>query len=88
MGYRLLIDREVVDFLQSLGASRRRDLLRHFKEIERFPSAHSDYRDKDAEDRPVDVSIHDGLAIYYWIDEADRQVKILELIVADRRDKA
>jgi hypothetical protein len=30
----------------------------------------------------VDVSVVDGFAIYYWTDEADKQVKILELIVA------
>jgi hypothetical protein len=86
MAYRLLIDREVVDFLQTLGSGRRRSLLTHFREIERFPSAHSDYQDHDAQGRQVEVSISDGLAIYYWIDEADRQVKILQLVVADHRD--
>jgi mRNA-degrading endonuclease RelE of RelBE toxin-antitoxin system len=83
MTYRLLIDLEAVDLLQTLPAARRRRLLRHFREIERFPSAHSDYTDTDAQGRRIEVSVADGFAIYYWIDEADRQVKILLLIAAD-----
>lgn len=87
MPYRLLIDLEVVGLLQALPASRRRNLLNHFGEIQRHPTAHSDYIDTDVQGRRVDVSVADGFAIYYWIDEADQQVKILELIVADRRDQ-
>ncbi len=87
MPYRLLIDLEAVDVLQTLPVTRRRRLLDHFRKIERFPSAHSDYADTDAQGRRVDVSVTDGFAIYYWIDEADRQVKILLLIAADGRDR-
>ncbi len=83
MPSRLLIDLEVVAQLQALPAGRRRNLLSHFREIERYPSAHSDYADTDALGRRVEVSVLDGFAIYYWIDEADRQVKILQLIAAD-----
>ncbi len=83
MPYRLLIDLEVVTLLQTLPARRRRNLLNHFRALERYPSAHSDYTEADAHDRRVDVSVREGFAIYYWIDEADRQVKILQLIAAD-----
>ena len=87
MSYRLLIDLEVVGLLQALPPARRRKLLKHFGEIQRYPAAHSDYSDTDAQGRRVDVSVADGFAIYYWIDEADQQVKILELIAADKRDQ-
>lgn len=87
MPYRLLIDLEVVGLLQALPAGRRRNLFSHFLEIQRYPAAHSDYIDTDAQGRRVDVSVADGFAIYYWIDEADQQVKILELIAADKRDQ-
>ena len=83
MPYRLLIDLEIVGFLQSLPVSRRHRLLAHFREIENFPSAHSDYADSDAQGRRVNVSVADSFAIYYWIDDADQQVKILQLIAAD-----
>ena len=83
MPYRLLIDLEIVTRLQALPAGRRCNLLAHFREIERYPSAHSDYADSDAQGRRVEVSVTDGFAIYYWIDEADLQVKSLQLIAAD-----
>lgn len=87
MLYRLLIDLEVIGVLQALPASRRRNLLNHFREIQRYPAGRSDYIDNDAQGRRVDVSVADGFAIYYWIDEADQQVKILEVIAADKRDQ-
>ena len=74
---------EAVELLQTLPPARRRNLLHHFRELERYLSAHSDYHDTDALGRRVEVSVADGFAIYYWIDEADRQVKILLLIAAD-----
>ena len=83
MAYRLLIDLEVVSRLQALTASRRRRLLGRFAIIERYPVACSDYVDTDASGRRIDVSLREGFAIYFWIDEADRQVKILQLIAAD-----
>ena len=86
MPYRLLIDLEVVTQLQGLPVRRRRNLMGHFLAIEKYPSAHSDYTDTDAHGRRVDVSVREGFAIYYWIDEADRQVKILQLIAADSSD--
>jgi hypothetical protein len=82
MPYRLLIDIEVFDQLQSLPAARRRTLFARFRLIGIHPIACSDYVDRDESGRRVDVSVVDGFAIYYWTDEADRQVKILELIVA------
>jgi len=75
MRYRLLIDLEIVGLLQALPPGQRRNLLCHFGEIQRYPAAHSDYTDTDAQGRRVDVSVTDGFAIYYWIDEADQQVK-------------
>jgi len=85
MPYRLLIDLEAVELLQTLPPVRRHNLLHHFRELERYPSVHSDYHDTDAQGRRVEVSVADGFAIYYWIDEADRQVKILLLLAADDR---
>lgn len=87
MAYRLLIDLEVVEQLQALPATRRRFLFGHFREIEKYPAARSDYTDTDAQGRRVEVSVVEGFAIYYWIDEADRHVKILVLVAADSGDK-
>lgn len=86
MPYRLLIDLAALELLMQLPSARRRRFIEHFHQLQDFPSVHSDFRDADSAGRLVQVSIFDGFAIYYWIDEADRHVKILEIITADNRD--
>lgn len=83
MRYRLLIDLDVVSLLQLLPLRRRQSLLRCFEGIQAHPRAKSDYLDHDSEGRAVNISIHEGFAIYYWIDEADRHIKILQLVSSD-----
>ena len=83
MEFRLLVDLEVIDFLQGLTGNRRRRLLDHFRKIQNFPGHYSDFIDQDAHGRRLDVSLIDGLAVFYWTDAADRHVKILKVTAAD-----
>jgi mRNA-degrading endonuclease RelE of RelBE toxin-antitoxin system len=83
MPYRLFIAVEVIELLESLKRPRRRELLAQFRRLQDFPGHYSDYIEADETGRRVDVSVFRGLAIYYWVDEADRHVKILKLAVAD-----
>lgn len=83
MQFRLLIDVEVVDFLQALPAARRRRLLAHFRKIQNFPGHYSDFIEQDDLGRRLDVSLIDGLAVFYWTDVADMHVKILKVTMAD-----
>jgi hypothetical protein len=83
MRYRLLIAVDVFDLLQKLSLSKRRRLLTHFHRIEESPVDLSDYVDRDESGRQLDVSLFEGFAIYYWIDDADRQIKVFQLIPAD-----
>jgi hypothetical protein len=83
MQFQLLIELDVVGFMQSLPRSRRAALFAHFRDLRAHPERHSDYVEHDEHGRRVDVSVLGGLAIYYWIDHADRHVKILRLVVAD-----
>jgi hypothetical protein len=83
MEYRLLIDLEVVELLQQLPRRVRDDLLTHFGRIREFPGNHSDFQERDAVGRPVDISVYGRFAIHYWTDVADRHIKILALKPAD-----
>ena len=83
MDYRLLIDIGVLDFLRGLRGSRRRQLLLHFREIQDYPERHSDFIDRDNKGRRIDVSVFDGLAVYYWIDSADMDIKVVKVVPAD-----
>jgi hypothetical protein len=78
-----LVDLEVIDFLQNLPARERRQLYRHFREIQKYPGNTSDFTSQDEEGRRLDVSSFAGFRIYYWTDAADRHVKILEIRVTD-----
>ena len=83
MEFRLLMDLEVYDFLQTLPKRQRERLLGHFQKIKNFPGHYSDFIHQDEVGRRLDVSLVDGLAIFYWTDAADRHVKILSITAAD-----
>lgn len=83
MKYRLLIDYEVIEFLETLPRKEQRLLRDRLAAIQDFPSRHSDYTESDAIGRPVDIHICGKYAIKFWEDYADKHVKILDIQVAD-----
>ena len=84
MDYRLLVDLEVIAFLDSLQKKARRRLLDHFIRLRSTPDQYSDSHENDQIGRRIEISIITGHAIHYWIDFADRHVKILAIKPADR----
>jgi hypothetical protein len=79
MQFRLLVDMDVLDILSKYPASRRRRLIAHFRKIQSFPGNYSEFVDPDDEGRLVDISTFEDVSIHYWIDDADRHVKILRV---------
>jgi hypothetical protein len=79
VSYRLLVDLEVVEVLNGLPRKVRDRLMEHFGKLRRFPDTHSDFQEKDRSGRQIEISIFAGFAVHYWIDFADRHVKILLL---------
>jgi hypothetical protein len=63
--FRLLIDLEVIDYLQKQTAARRKRLLDHLRKVQDFPGHYSDLIHHDGQGRRLDISFFDGLAIYY-----------------------
>jgi hypothetical protein len=84
MNYRLLIDYEVIEFLETLSRKDQRLLRNRFVAIQGFPSDHSDYIESDSVGRPVDIHICRKYAIKFWADHADRHLKILDVHFADQ----
>jgi len=84
MEYRLLIDLEVIEIMDGLPKRVRKRLLDQLLKIRSFPTNHSDYHEQDAVGRRVEICILAGWAIHYWIDFADRHVKVLALKSADQ----
>lgn len=84
MDYRLLIDLEAIHVLDALPKKVRNRLLDQFHKIRAFPSNYSEWHTRDAEGHRIEICIASSWAIHYWIDAADRHVKILALKPADR----
>lgn len=81
---RLFIAVDVLDFLRTLRPSEQRNLLQRFRDIAASPAQFSDYVERDATGRRVEVHVFGRFAIKFWNDFADRHVKILDLHFADR----
>ncbi len=79
MRFRLLIDLEALEFLHAFSPARRRRVMEHLRILRDYPGNFSRASYLDEEGRNLDVSLFDGLAIYYWIDAADRHVKVLRI---------
>ncbi len=82
--YRLLVDWEVVDKLNGLPRNTRNILRKALGRIGSTPDLLSDYREANPRGIALDVHLCAGFAIKYWIDFADRHVKVLDLEPADR----
>lgn len=79
MKYRLLVDLEVIAILDAIPKKERARLLDHFTRLRVEPDQHADHHERDSSGRRIEINIFSGYAIHYWIDFADRHVKILAL---------
>jgi hypothetical protein len=84
MAYRLLVDLEAIAVLDAMAKRQRTRLLDHFVRLRSSPDQHSDFHEHDHTGRRVEISVFAGCAIHYWIDFADRHVKVLAIKPADR----
>jgi hypothetical protein len=83
--FRLLLDYDVVLSIEALPKPLRQMVRVRLEAIRDYPASRSDYMERDAIGRPVEINICGPLAIKYWVDHADRQVKVLDIHPADRR---
>ena len=83
--FRLLVDYDVVVFVEGLPKEARRAIRLRLIEIRDQPAHRTDYTEPDAAGREVAINICGAFAIKFWVDHADRQIKILDLHPADRR---
>ena len=84
MKYRLLVDLEVIRVLDGLPKGVRARLLSHFDHLRVAPERHIDAHEQDDIGRQLEISVYADYCVHYWIDSADRHVKILALTAADR----
>lgn len=83
MDGRLLVDLEALAVLDTLPRRRRTRPLQHFVNLRANPDRHADYHEQDSLGRRIEIRVWAGYAIHYWIDFADRHVKVLAIKPAD-----
>ena len=81
---RLFLDIEVIEFVRALKPRQQEQFLSRFREIAAFPGAFFDYTETDSVGRDLGVHLFGDWAIQFWEDIADRQLKIVEITLADR----
>ena len=82
--YRLLVDWGVVVRLRELPPRVQRGVHTLFSRLEEAPDSLSEFNVTDEKGRQLDGFIFENFAFYYWIDFADRHVKVLAFEPADR----
>ena len=86
--YALLIAWPVIEQIDALPKVRRQRLRRELLRLEETPDALIEFSEPDETGRPLHVFVFDGWAIFFWIDFADRHVKVLHMRAADRGGRA
>lgn len=84
MDYRLLISMDVVEFVERLPTKHRKTLRAAIAAIGVDPWGRADAVDYDETGRLLNIAIVGDFALMFWIDDADRHVKILDSHAADR----
>jgi len=79
MPFRLFIDLEVIDYLQTLKREQRVKLLSHVRAIRDYPGNYAHHQAPHPSGHMLSVCLAGGFAISYRIDDADRQVRILKI---------
>lgn len=82
--YRMLISLDVVEFIERLPRKTRLGLRAGIQEIAGDPIGLSDATDQDSTGRLVQITVIGDYALIYWIDDADRHIRILDIHSADR----
>lgn len=84
MKYRLLVDLEVIAILDTLPKRVRTQLFDHFEKLRSTPGQYISAYEQDEIGRRVEISVYANYCVHYWIDFADRHVKVLTLTPAGK----
>ena len=83
--FRLMIDFDVAIMIEGLPRRLRQAIRMRLIEIRDSPANRTDCTEQDAAGRAVAINICGAFAIKFWVDHADRQIKILDIHPSDRR---
>jgi len=80
MLYALYVRHEVYQALRSVRGASRDRILSFIEDLAANPFAEGDYVERDGTGRECQVRIIGKLAVYYWPDHAEKEIRIVDLI--------
>jgi hypothetical protein len=83
MDYRLLVDFDVWEVIDELPQSTQLLIKNRLRKMRRYPDLCSDFQGSVPNGPLLDITLVAGYALTYWIDFADRHVKVLKIQSAD-----
>ncbi len=82
--YELYVRHEVYQALTLIRGSNRQRILNFIEYLATNPFDEGDYSERDRTGRNCQVRILGKYAVYYWPDHVEKEVRIVDLIDADR----
>ncbi len=82
--YELYVRHEVYETLTLIQSSNRQRILNFIEYLAMNPFDEGDYIERDTTGRECQVKTIGKFALFYWPDHAEKEVRIVDLLDADR----
>jgi hypothetical protein len=82
--YVLFIRREVYSILHESSRTARNRVVSFIEALSANPFQSGDYSEKDSTGRDCQVKIIGKYAVFFWADHAGKEIKIVDMIDADK----
>ncbi len=83
ISYEVYVRHEVYQILRDARRFDRQRILNFIESLADNPFDAGDYVERDSTGRECQVKILGPLAVFYWSDHAEREVRVVDLIEAD-----
>ena len=83
--FSLLVDFDVIEFVGKLSRKEQAEIRRRLLKIREYPHNSSNDSELDPIGRTVQINLSGKYALKYWIDSADRHIKVLDIVPSHRR---
>ena len=77
--YQAVFSRAALEFAVQANDTEMAEVERWMNRIERAPHTRGDYVERDADGRSLEVIALDHTVITYWLDEAVREIRVVQI---------
>jgi hypothetical protein len=77
--FQAVFSRTALEFVVGAGKTEMAEVERWINRIERAPHSRGDFEERDVDGRTLEVVALDQVVITYWLDEAVREVRVVQI---------